>query len=263
MKKLSTHSYLLREERQALLKKDDLRASLEIARHLVLIIAAFVLVGIWPNALSIIVALFILGGQQLACAILMHDCAHRSMFVQPKWNDWVGKWLGAYPIFQDMLVYRPYHIQHHIHTGTADDPDLLLTRGYPTSRQSMLRKISRDLLGMTGLKTYAALLGIHLGFLTYNTNGQLIKVAQTNRSFGDIGRAFWNKLSGPILTNVLLYSVLALLGQGWLYSLWVIAMLTTFQFSLRIRSMAEHAMVKDTEDPIRNTRTTYASLIER
>ena len=48
-----------------------------------------------------------------------------------------------------------------------------------------------------------------------------------------------------------------------MYLLWLGALLTTFNFSLRIRSIAEHALVENAEDPIRNTRTTYANWLER
>jgi fatty acid desaturase len=47
------------------------------------------------------------------------------------------------------------------------------------------------------------------------------------------------------------------------YLLWIGANLTTFNFSLRIRSIAEHSVVEDTHDPYKNTRTTYANFLER
>ena len=49
----------------------------------------------------------------------------------------------------------------------------------------------------------------------------------------------------------------------WLYFLWIGAFLTTHQFCIRVRSIAEHSMLEDPSDPVRNTRTTYANWLER
>ena len=59
------------------------------------------------------------------------------------------------------------------------------------------------------------------------------------------------------------FTILYLLASPWLYLLWVVAYLTTFQFVLRIRSMAEHSVMEDPRDPYKNTRTTYANFVER
>ncbi|MEZ4888685.1 MAG: fatty acid desaturase family protein [Chitinophagales bacterium] len=263
MEKLSASTYLTREERKMLMQKNDLQAAIEVIVNWLWIVAAFALVYFFPNILTILIALFILGGKQLACAILMHDASHHAVFTHPKVNDFVGKWFGAYPVFQDMLKYRPYHYRHHVTTGTDDDPDLLLTRGYPTSRASMFRKFTRDLTGITGIKTHIGLLMLHLEYLQYGKDGKLEKVSQKNRTWGAFFRTLLQNLGGAIFTNALIWGICWLIGAPYLYLLWIGAMLTTFQFSLRVRSMAEHSMVEDSEDPIRNTRTTYANWLER
>lgn len=263
MERLMVAPYLSKEERKALLKKNDTVAIFEILLHWGWIAIAFALVYEWPNVLTLVLALFILGGKQLACAILMHDTSHHAVFSRKPLNDFVGKWLGAYPIFQDMLRYRPYHWQHHIKVGTVEDPDLLLTRGYPTTRASMFRKLFRDLTGQTGIKAFTGLVAIHLGYLAYNLGGKVVRVSQKDRSWGAFFKTFMMRLGGPILANILLLLILSILASPYLYLLWIAAYLTTFQFSLRIRSMAEHSMVEDQTDPLRNTRTTYANWLER
>jgi len=40
-------------------------------------------------------------------------------------------------------------------------------------------------------------------------------------------------------------------------------LLTTHQFSLRVRSIAEHSLVPDQQNPYQNSRTTYANFIEQ
>jgi fatty acid desaturase len=70
-------------------------------------------------------------------------------------------------------------------------------------------------------------------------------------------------LIGFLVTNALLFVVLAAVGHPLLYGLWAGAWLTTNTLVTRIRSIAEHAMVPDPGDPLRNTRTTLARWWER
>lgn len=263
MQKVSASPYLTREERNMLLQKNDWLAAIEITIHWAWIVFAFALPYFWANIFTILSSLFILGGKQLACAILMHDTSHRAVFKSNRVNDFVGQWFGAFPIFQDMLLYRPYHQTHHFQSGLEEDPDLLLTRSYPTSRKSMFRKFFRDLTGQTGLKAFIGLILMNLGYLEYNLGKNITQVSQKNRSWKNFFRVFLKRLGKPILTNLILFLVLWSFASGWLYLLWVVAYFTTFQFSLRVRSMAEHSMVEDTTDPYLNTRTTYANFFEQ
>lgn len=246
-----------------LLIKSDFLAWKSIGIHYALILASFISVHYWPHPITIFIALWVLGGQQLACAILMHDTAHHALF-KGKWlNDVVGQWLGAYPIFNSMLSYRPYHYRHHSSNGLEEDPDLLLTRGYPTSRKSMARKFFRDLSGQTGIKALFGLVLMHLGFLEFNLGGKVVTVDQSKRSAKDVIESFKSHLLGPLLVNAVIYVLCALFSSPWLYLLWMGAYLTTFQFCLRVRSMAEHSVVENREDPYKNTRTTKANVLEK
>jgi fatty acid desaturase len=263
MHQVPTAPYLTAEERKSLLKMNDFRAFIEVASHWMWIIVALLLPYFYLNPFTIILSLFILGGKQLACAILLHDASHFSVFKNKGLNDFVGKWLGAYPIFQDMLSYRPYHQTHHLYTGLEEDPDLLLTRGYPTSKKSMFRKFFRDLSGQTGIKAFVGLILMSLGYLEYNLGNNIVRVSQKNRTWGAFFKVVIKDLWKPILANFLIFLPLYLFASGWLYLLWVGAYLTTFQFCIRVRSMAEHSVVEDTTNPMLNTRTTYANFLER
>lgn len=263
MQQLSTAPYLTAEERKALLEMNDFRSFLAVASHWIWIVIALLLPYFYFNPFTVILSLFILGGKQLACAILLHDASHFSVFKNKRLNDFVGEWLGAYPIFQDMLSYRPYHKTHHLYTGLEEDPDLLLTRGYPTSKKSMLRKFFRDLTGQTGLKAFVGLILMSLGYLEYNLGNKVVKVSQKDRTWGEFFQVFIKNLWKPFLANFLIFLPLYLFASGWLYLLWIGAYLTTFQFCIRVRSMAEHSVVEDATNPMQNTRTTYANFLER
>ncbi len=261
--KTTLHQYLSNDEIKLVMEKSDWKAAFEIFHTWAWIAFAFALVGFFPNPFTVLISLFILGGKQLACAIILHDCSHESMFTSRKLNRFVGNWFGAYPIFHDVDKYRPYHLQHHMHTGLDDDPDRPLTTGYPTTRLSMVRKFLRDFFGPTGIKGNGAVILMQMGVLKYALNGKAEWVSLKDKSVVEIVTTAARNLAGPIAANLVLFLILFAFGQPWLYLLWVGALVTTNNFSLRVRSMAEHSMVDDRTNPQKNTRTTYANVVER
>lgn len=260
---MDIHQYLSKEEIKQLTQKSDLKAAWEIAKTWLWVAFAFALPAWYPSILSYLIALFILGGKQLACAIIMHDASHRALFRTTWLNDFAGNWLGGYMIVNDLHRYRPYHLKHHTHTGTSNDPDLPLTKGYPTTVKSFMRKISRDMFGLTAIKAQIGLFFMNIGYWHYNLGGLVQKINQTGRKTTDYLLMFLRNYLPPILANATLWGILWLCGVGHLYALWVLAYFTTFQFSLRIRSMAEHSMVPNPLDNHQNTRTTYANWLEQ
>lgn len=257
------HQYLSSEEIKAVMQKNNWKAALEIADTWLWIAFAFALVAVWPNPITVIISLFIIGGKQLACAIILHDCSHDSMFTNRRANRIIGNWFGAYPILHDVDKYKPYHTQHHLNTGLDEDPDLPLTTGYPTTGISMVRKFVRDLFGLSGAKATFAVLLMQMGLLKYALNGKAEWVSLRDKSLGNIITTAVKNLAGPLTANLILFGILYLTGHPWLYLLWIGAMLTTYNFSLRVRSMAEHSMVDERTNPQSNTRTTYANFAEK
>jgi fatty acid desaturase len=72
--------YLTADEIRSLLEKSDWKAAYEIAHTWFWISIAFALATFFPDPFTIVVSLFMLGGKQLACAILMHDTSHYAQF---------------------------------------------------------------------------------------------------------------------------------------------------------------------------------------
>ena len=236
-------------ERRELVAMRGSRAWLSIATNWGLVGAAFALVAWAPNPLTVIVALFVIGGRQLGFAVLMHEAAHRTLFRSRRWNDVVGNWLCAYPVWSDIYPYRAYHLQHHAKTGTAEDPDLSLAAPFPVTPASLRRKIWRDLTGQTGWKRARATFRRDLGL----SQGKVRRL-----DFMGV-----RNLRGVTITNAALLAGLLVCGHPALYLLWVAAWLTTYSLVMRIRSIAEHGMVPDPADDFRNTRTTLARWWER
>ena len=262
MNGINVSDYLTREEIKQFLEKSNWKATLSFAHTWAWIAFAFFISGMWPNPFVIIISMLILGGKQLGCAILMHDCAHRSMFVSKDANIFWGNWLAGYPILHDVERYRPYHIEHHVKAGSDEDPDLSLTKGYPTTVVSFIRKLFRDFIGASGIKGHIAVLVMHWGYLKYELGGRIIKTGEKRSFFASL-RTFVKNISGPVAANAILFGVLWLFGQPWLYLLWIGSLLTTYNFSLRIRSIAEHSAVPDRHNDYTNTRTTYANFFEK
>lgn len=240
---------LTREEVRELQRLRDARSWFSLALNWGIVFGAFALVAVWPNVFTVVAALFLIGGRQLGFAVFMHDASHFALFENKKVNDFVGNWLAAYPIWGDLIPYRPYHVQHHAHTWTEKDPDISLATPFPITRQSFARKIWRDLSGQTGWKRAVFTLKRDLG----QSKGKV-------RRRGDAGL---RRLTGVLTTNAVLFAILLLAGHPELYLLWVVAWLTTYSLIMRIRAIAEHSMVTDPADPMKNTRTTLASWWER
>lgn len=248
---------LTRAEIDSLLEIRDWRGWLTIFTNWAIVAASFWMVAMWPNPLTVVLALVLIGTRQLGLAVVMHEASHRTLFRNRKLNDWAGNWLAAYPVWSDVGPYRSYHLVHHARTGSDADPDIGLVRPFPITRASFRRKIWRDLSGQTGWKQAKAVAKRDLG-LTDRRNQRTAALKTGERP--DVG---WHKLAPVALTNGILLGILAGLGHPELYLLWVAAWLTTYRLVTRLRSIAEHALPSDTGDPLRNTRTTDASWWER
>lgn len=259
----SARAYLSQAEIRELLTRSDLRGWAAVLTTWGLVAGAFALVAAWPNALTVVLALFVIGGRQLALGILMHDAIHGSLFRTPALNRFVGRWLCAYPIFQDSGEFRRYHLQHHNHTGTDADPDLPLARSFPVSRRSFARKILRDLTGITGVRFYAALLLMRAGLARYELNGTFVRCNTRGKRLRDIVSTALLNLAPGLSIQCAMVAALALFGHGHLYLLWLGAMLTTSMVALRIRAISEHAVVVDPVAPFLNARTVEAPWWQR
>jgi fatty acid desaturase len=240
---------LSRDEIHDLLEPTAWKGWLSIGLNWALIGASFALVAAWPNVFTILAALFIIGARQLGMAVLMHEASHHTLFKNRALNDWAGNWLCAFPVWSDIRPYRPYHLHHHAHTWTKEDPDLGLVRPFPITRASLWRKVWRDLSGQTGWKRLRATLRRDLG-----------------KSQGRVARNFdagLEALGGVVVTNVVLLAALTLAGHPALYLLWIVAWMTTYSLVMRIRAIAEHAMVSDPSHDLGQTRTTVVRWWER
>lgn len=228
----------------------DVRGVWLVAHAWLVIGGAGALFSYFPNIATYLLAVMLIGSRQLGLLILMHDGAH-GVLCRTAWlNRALSQFACAFPTLSDTDVYRRYHLPHHVRTQREDDPDLVLTGHYPITRGSLRRKLWRDISGQTGVSQRKAQFLQACG----NSAWSLTKrVAYYRREFG-----------AQTAAQLVLALACFAAGQGWLYlALWVVPLLTWQQLVLRVRNIAEHAVVRAAEDPFGNARTTLVNLVER
>jgi fatty acid desaturase len=252
-----------KEEISALAERSDLHGALAIIGNWGLVAVAFVLVAQVPGPITFVVALAVIAGRQLGLAILQHEGSHRTLF-RTKWlNDVLTDFLCARPVWQHLGKYRAHHLRHHSKAGTDQDPDMSLHVGFPTSRASMRRKLVRDLVGITGLKTLVAFVLMDTEVIRWTVSTDIERLPQKGRAWYSYPVAFVRNAWGMLVTNAVLFGILAACGHAGLYGLWVLAFFTPHPLFVRIRSIAEHGCVTRSPDVFENTRTTRAGLLFR
>lgn len=218
------------------------------------IAAAIALVTIWPNPLTWLVAVMIVGTRQLGLAILMHEAAHGGLHSNKAINEWIGQWLCAVPVGSDLASYRSYHLQHHRFTQQPEDPDLSLSAPFPITKESFTRKAIRDLTGQTFVKQR---LPLFLSLFKRGDSGDTV----SHESFLSSGA---DKMQRFLIANGILFVVFWLCGAGvWFFGVWIFAMATWLPLVTRVRNIAEHACTSTGPDPFSHARTTRANIVER
>src|SRR6478609_8495595 len=83
-----------------------------------------VIAAAWINTWwSYLIAFVLMTRGHMCLNILGHEAAHRLLFSNRRANDWVGRFLLAYPTYQGMLAYRRAHFAHHRDEMGPDEPD--------------------------------------------------------------------------------------------------------------------------------------------
>ena len=224
---------LTTEEIKPFVQRSDVRAWGVVVYDFALIAGAFAVAGLWPNPITVIAAILILGGRQLALAVIYHDASQGVLFRTRRLNDLLGHWVAAGLLNTSMYAYRAYHLKHHKFAGTPEDPDMPLANAYPTSSAALKRKFQRDATGQTGWKAVSS---------------QLKRLRpRRNVSF--------------LLSHGVMLGLLALAGIAWTYVLWWVAHITWFHVILRLRFISEHGVAIDrlSSDARENTSTTVIS----
>jgi fatty acid desaturase len=222
--------------------KSDLRGLWVLVCQWSLVLGIFTVAALWPNPLTIIGGIILLGGRQLGFFIITHEAGHRTLFKSAVLNRCVSAWLASPMDFSNGQAYMRSHLVHHQAMGTEDDPDLANYVAYPIEQSRLRRKLKRDLTGQTGWRNLSAKLA------------QLAKLSTLN----DEDR---HALLRGVAWHAVMFAVFTVFGVPWLILLWFAAQMFAYPAIIRIRQIAEHAAVLDlhSSDVRFNTRTTLSS----
>src|SRR6187399_1044134 len=174
-----------------------------VAHAWAVIFGAIALVAIFPNPLTYVLAVLLIGSRQLGLVILMHDGAHGCLSRNAARNMALSQWFCAFPVFAETAAYRRYHLAHHARTQQDDDPDLALSAPFPITKASYRRKFWRDITGQTGYEQRKAQVLNALGDPAWPWKRRLSLFAE--------------KLGPQLAVNAILFAALALAGVWWAY----------------------------------------------
>ena len=240
---------LSKEQLKIIRKKRDWINVVSISMNWLQILAAMALFFYFPNVLTFLLSVIVIGSRQFALAVLAHDGAHNLLFSNEKINDFVSQWFCAFPLFSDNRPYRPYHLAHHRFTESENDPDLSLSAPFPITKASFRRKVIRDLTGQTGFKRYSIALKSIFSSEAENFAGRIKRIS--------------DKIGGFFISNLVIFSLIAIFSHWSIYFLlWWIPAFTYYSLIVRIRNIAEHSVTPG-DTNLNNTRTTKASLLTR
>ena len=192
------------------------------------------------HPLGYLLAIVAMGTVFARLAILAHEAAHKLLFADKRANDWVGRWVLAYPAFIPLDAYRRSHFAHHKEEFGPNEPDLGLYVGYPISRASMGRKLLRDAVGISGWKNLKPLM-----------------------------RALLSPTARPLALRIVgaqvaLLALFTLAGRPELYLLlWLLPWMTSWRVINRLRAIAEHGGMEASPDRRRTTHHVHQSLVAR
>ena len=238
-----------------LAKRSGLRASLAILADFAVIAAAIAAaLAWWPNPLVVFLSVVIIGTRQHALFVIAHDAAHYLLFENRRINDWVGRACATVQGLS-MCTYRVIHRLHHNNLYGELDPDTALHGGYPRGRIYLMRKLLKDLTGLTAWKTYAYFLG-GAPALNAATHVAMRPLDDTSPKLRAEAKRDRN--------TVVAFHLILLIGfaaGGYLIQylvLWLLPLVTVVQAILRLRAIAEHGAPADLSSPLTAARTNVA-----
>ena len=241
------------EALRELTRLDPVRSTLSVLATVAVIAATVAVALTWWAPWTVIPAVIVIATQQHACFVLAHDAAHYRLY-RTRWlNDLVGRGV-AIAAGISMCTYRVVHRLHHNHLYEPRDPDIALHGGYPRGRAYLLRKLGRDLAGLTAPKTYAYFFGApaindETGVASRPLDDTAPKLKRDARRDRWLVAAF--HLGAPAAAFAF--------GVGVDYLvLWVLPAVTVLQAILRLRAVCEHGAVTDLGSPLTAARTNHA-----
>jgi fatty acid desaturase len=237
---------------QRLTRRSPWRATAAVLHDFAVLAGAIaVALYFWPNPIIVCVCVVIIGTRQHALFVIAHDAAHYLLYERRWLNDAVGRACATVQGLS-MCTYRVIHRLHHNNLYGELDPDTALHGGYPRGKSYLVKKLLKDLSGLTAWKTYGYFLG---GAPAINTatNVALRPLDDTSEKLRNEAKRDRNA--------VIAFQAIVLLVFAWsgylveYLVLWIVPLVTVVQAILRLRAIAEHGATTDFSSPLTAART--------
>ena len=240
---------------QRLTRRSAWRSSAALLQDIfVLIVSISVALAFWPNPWVVGIAVVIIGTRQHALFVIAHDAAHYLLYDTRWLNDAVGRACSTVQGLS-MRTYRVIHRLHHNNLYGELDPDTALHGGYPRGKAYLIKKLLKDLSGLTAWKTYAYFLG-GAPALNTATNKAVRPLDDTSVKLRDEARSDRNAVIFFHLAALVLFGLSGYLVQYLV--LWILPLVTVVQAILRLRAISEHGATTDFSSPLTAARTNVA-----
>ena len=258
---LSTRRVLSRRDLspavQGLTQLSNARFLADVAMNWGLIIgmaALAIWTGHWP---AYVLAIVVIATRQHALGILMHDGTHYRCLTSRSLNDAVSDILCALPVGMLTSRYRYEHLQHHRGLNTDDDPywvDFKLddTWHWPKPPAAAAWVFARDLLGLNSQRW---------GRVQWRWSPWVNHFKRTDPK----GPPPTTKAERLRIYGFHLAVLGALVATGaWLNFalLWLLPLMTLTPAMVRLRTIAEHLLIPNT-DELDASRHTVGTWLER
>ena len=217
----------------------------------VIALAVAAALAFWPHPLVVVICVLLIGTRQHALFIIAHDAAHYLLYENRRLNDLVGR-AAATVQGLSMCTYRVIHRLHHNNLYGELDPDTALHGGYPRGRAYLVKKLLKDLSGLTAWKTYAYFLG-GAPALNSATNVALRPLDDTSGKLRGEARSDRNAVLAFHAVLLILFAWSGYLVQYLV--LWILPLVTVVQAILRLRAISEHGATNDFSSPLTAART--------
>ena len=197
-------------------------------------IFAFSLFTWWPSPFTFIVCFLVVGIRSHAIGILTHETFHNSLFPSPAWNDFVGRYLGSYPLIGRFTAPKEEHLNHHSSIGNSRDPDYF---NYDWPVDSQKKHLWYLLRSMTGASFCISIVQKLKSIFAPMPTGHSQKTGKRSSSNGE---AIF-ELSQILLCQLVIFGLFALtIGWQWYPLLWIWPLVSVGRTVNHLRIFLEH-----------------------
>lgn len=240
----SSKQILSAQELNVLNAKSDLKGSVQLFGHLVLMSISGYLWGTNMGNLSdrwfIAIPALILYGFSFAIMFApLHEASHRTVFTNNQAND-VLCWFAGLLSFYNSTFYRLYHKWHHRYTQILDkDPELSDRK--PTNLKEYIIEISGITWWIGKFKRHFLTAIGNLENCPFIPESSRAEVIRSNRL--------------QLLVYAVAIAISVYFQQPWFIAYWMLPLAVGQPF-LRFLLLAEHTDRPNTDNMLTNTRTT-------